>query len=44
MIADGENRSIHPSPTSAWQGRKRLSLRGELALAFFPTLTILIVL
>lgn len=44
MMAHGEKRSIQPSPPRERQGRARLSLRGEFTLAFFPTLTILIVL
>ena len=43
-MAGSDKRSIQPSPSSERQGRKRLSLRGELTFASFPTLTILIVL
>lgn len=40
----GTKRSIEPSAPHERRGRERLDLRGELALAFFPTVTILLVL
>lgn len=43
-MTEREKRSIQPSAPRARRTRERLGLRGELTLAFFPTITMLIVL
>lgn len=40
VMARGERKSLKPMAGAARLGRERLSLRSELALAFFPTVTL----